>query len=146
MFRRGHDLVRYLTISRVILGTRVQYADAFLDAEARGDVTYFVRYHLRIHEAALHNLATWIGEKRAERVRSDAALHRFAGLNLRQRLAMSDTLQREGVGFTANGWAHRFDVTHQTAMADLRDLVELGLLGCVKVGREHWFQAAPGPR
>ncbi len=127
LLRRGHPLVRYLSISRVLVGAREQYGRAFLHVEQTGDLTYFVLHQLRVYDQALRTLREHVDRRRRELIAVELEFARFPELNVRQKAVLRGWLAGEPRAWTARAHANVQGVTHQTAMADLRSLEQRDL-------------------
>jgi Fic family protein len=142
LLRRGHHLVRYLAISRVILERRKQYARAYLHSEQDSDLTYFLLYHLDVVARALDGLQAFLKKKRSEARDAADALARWPMLNARQRQTIGAFLRDGDALVTPGEHARTHNVTHATAIRDLRALCEAGLVVNRRAGRQNYFGAA----
>ncbi len=142
LLRRGHRLIRYLTISRSILDSRKQYARAYLYSEQDQDLTYFLLYHLQVYERALHGLGDYLRRKRGEAREALEALARWPQLNGRQKQLLRVLVRGGDTLLTAREHANANGVTHQTAMHDLKVLCAEGLVVARPSGRQTYFAPA----
>ncbi len=84
MLRQGYWLTQYLSISQVILNSKVNYERAFLLSEHDDlDIGYFVQYHLDALMQALKNFRNYLHRQQDE-ARSVDAILRLGNLNPRQ--------------------------------------------------------------
>ncbi|MBS1601855.1 MAG: Fic family protein, partial [Bacteroidetes bacterium] len=68
LIRKGYWLIEYMSVSRVILGSKAQYARAYQHTEKDGnDLTYFVLYNLRCIQRSLEELKIYIARKNKEK-------------------------------------------------------------------------------
>lgn len=140
MLRKGHHLVRYLSISRIILDSKVRYARAYLDVEQTADLTYFLIYHFDVYQKALEALGEHVRIRRNEVGDAERALARWPQLNLRQKMLLRDALAHPERAYTAKQHAGKHGITQQTAITDLRGLAELELLKLARHGRLNVFR------
>lgn len=140
MLRSGYWPFEYLSISRVILQTRVQYLKAFLHAERDdGDVTYFIVYHLRAIRQAIRELQEYLKRKQAQSREAVTLLKGIAWMNYRQRALLQHALRNPDSIYTIESHRHSHNVTYQTARTDLLTLAEKGYLKKFKSGRTFHF-------
>ncbi len=65
LLRKNYWLTEYLSISRLILRSKAQYARAFQYTETdNGDLTYFISYNLRAMKLAFEELREYIKRKK----------------------------------------------------------------------------------
>lgn len=139
MLRERRPLVRYLSISSVVLESRAQYQRAYLDVEQTGDVTYFLVYHLHVYQKALANLKDTIMRRRNDEAAAEETLGRHTRLNLRQKLFLRASLRSGLPSVVARAYASEFSVNFMTAMSDLEGLAEQGFLVLTRTGRRKHF-------
>jgi Fic family protein len=61
LLSRDYWLIEYMSISRIIIKSRTQYAKAYLYTELdENDLTYFINYQLKTTDLAFHNLKNGI--------------------------------------------------------------------------------------
>jgi Fic family protein len=139
LLKKGYWLIEYMSVSRVILGSKAQYARAYLYTEMdENDLTYFVLYSLKAIHTALDDLKKHIQKKIAEK-KNVLALLRNTSFNDRQVAVLQDVMQDAGVYFTVQQIQTRFGVSNQTARNDLTGLVNSGLLEYRKSGKKIQF-------
>lgn len=121
------EIFEYLAVSRIIKEHRGGYDKAYVLSETDGnDVTYFLRYVLKCIEEALASFLEYLGRKTDEQKRMGSE---FKGmdLNLRQRTILCDVM-RSGEPFSVNQIGTEYQVTPQTARADISKLERMGLI------------------
>lgn len=70
LLKKGYWLTEYLSISRMILKSKVQYANAYLYTEHdEMDVGYFIHYQLHIMALAFESLQEYLKRKSEEKSR-----------------------------------------------------------------------------
>lgn len=145
LLKKEYWLVEYLSISKIILRAPAQYYRAFLYSEIdEGDMTYFIRFHLRAINLAVKNLRNYLARKQEEAINTSRKLVRHPDLNYRQKALLSQALSHPEASFTllSHRQAHR--VVYETARNDLIGLVEKGFLEKLKKGRGFTFVPVEG--
>lgn len=128
MLKNGYWLFEFLTISRIINASRMQYYRSFLYTETdANDLTYFIVHQLDVTRKALDDLHRRLGEMTRQE-RRIAALRRVARLNIRQRALLDHALRHPTQVYTFESHRRSHGITYQTARTDLLTLVERGLL------------------
>jgi len=139
MLKAGYWPFEYISISALLKDAPIQYGEAYLFTETDdNDLTYFVVYQLRIIQRAIDAFLEYVKTKRREYLElmdwlADMGIGRR--LNHRQGMLLRQALKNPGVGFTAKEVKNLFDVSENTARADLRTLEELEVLVPHKAGK-----------
>ena len=142
MLRHGYWLFTYVSISRIILRSPIQYGQAFLHTETdENDLTYFLLYHAEVIHKAVDELHAYLELKSRRLRQAESDLRGLQGLNPRQRNLVSHALRHPGETYTIEGHRSSHATVHQTARTDLLDLVARGLFTKTKVGRVGYFRA-----
>ena len=142
MLRHGYWLFEFVTISRTILQSPVQYGRAFLHTETDdNDLTYFLLYHAEVIRRAVDELHVYIDRKSKQVRQAESDLRGLRGLNFRQRSLVSHALKHPGETYTIEGHKTSHVTVHQTARTDLLDLVAQGYFSKEKMGRVWQFRA-----
>jgi Fic family protein len=140
MLKRGYRLFEYVTISRIILKSPVQYGRAFLESETDGnDLTYFLLYHADVVRRAIDELYHYIGRRTAQLAALEQEHRGLTFLNARQRDLISHALRHPGRHYTIESQRSSHNVVYETARSDMMDLVARGLLQKRKVGKVWIF-------
>ncbi len=135
MLKNGYWLTEYLSISRIIKGTKVQYEKAYLYTESdENDLTYFIHYHLKTMEKAFSALKEYIDRKQREVVQS-ARFLKIPGVNDRMAQLLKIINEDAERVFNSKEIEKRFGISNFTARTDLKQLVELGFLEVVQVNK-----------
>ncbi len=141
LIRKGYWLIEYMSVSRIILRAKSQYARAYLYTEYdENDLTYFVLYNIKAIKTALDDLKKYIHTKQKEK-QNVLALIRHTNFNDRQVVLIKDILQDKNQYFTVKQIESRFNVSNQTARNDLTSLVEKGILEQKAAGKRIQFFA-----
>lgn len=141
LIKKGYWLIEYMSVSRIILKAKAQYARAYLHTEYDdNDLTYFFIYNLKCISEALDELKQYIGRKLKEKneILSLLKNHNF---NERQIAVLKDLLKDSTQYFTAHQIEIKFGVSNQTARTDLLKLVEAKLLLQRNMGKKMTFFA-----
>lgn len=142
LIRKGYWLIEYMSVSRIILGSKAQYARAYQHTEKdQNDLTYFVLYNLKCIQQALEELKRYIERKNKEK-KSILQLLRNTDYNDRQIVLIEEILNEKKVVFTVTEVQHKFGVANQTARTDLEHLVSKGILQARKTGNKVQFLLA----
>lgn len=135
MMKRGYSLMQYLSVSRIIQGSKSAYEQAYLFAEHDGlDIGYFITYHLRVLTLAFRQLREHIARKRCQR--SSAQMYqKFPGVNERQAELILLYTEDPSLMLTAKDVQGRFLIAPATAQADLDGLLGLGLIQAIALNK-----------
>lgn len=141
MLKSGYWLFEYLSISRFLKEAPKQYADAYLHTETDElDMTYFIDYQLNIMLRAINSLQEYIHHKQYNFTHFVSEIAQFTAklpikLNERQIQILQKAVKESGYIFTVKEVCNTFGITENTARSDLKQLLELELLGQLKMGR-----------
>ena len=128
MLRQGYWLFEFVSISRAILRSYIQYLRAFLHTESdENDLTYFLVYHAKVIRDSISFLREYIDEKSRRLARVQAELRGMVALNHRQRELILHALKHPGFSYTYESHRASHGVVHQTARTDLLGLAAKGL-------------------
>lgn len=128
MLKHGYGLMEYLSISRVIAGSKRSYEKAFMYTENDDmDLGYFVAYNLRVLDTSFKQLRAYIEKKQGERLAANKYL-RLEGINERQAqiIKLFDDDPNETI--TVKDIQTKFMISPTTAKSDIAGLVGKGLL------------------
>lgn len=134
MLKKGYWLTEYLSISRIIYKSKVQYEKAFLYTEHDDfDLGYFVQYNLKVLTQAFKELQIYLERKTQE---NNALLeYRIPGLNERQIQIIKICQEKPSSMFTSKDLETRFNVSVKTLRSDLEGLVKAGLMETVAINK-----------
>lgn len=129
MLRHGAWLTEFLSISQIIRKAPVKYGRAFLYTETdEMDLTYFIFYHLDVIKQAIEQLHQYISTKSRNLRQAEQLIRKQEGLNHRQLALLSHALRHADAEYTIQSHRTSHDVVYQTALRDLLDLRDRGLL------------------
>ena len=133
-----------MSVSRIILNSKAQYARAYLYTEQdNNDLTYFIMYHLKTIRTALEDLKLYISRKKEEK-QNVLSLLRNTSFNDRQISIIQEIIQDPTTYFTVLRIQNKFGVSNQTARNDLANLVENGMLEERRGDNKSQFLPVPG--
>lgn len=135
MLRKGYWLTEYLSISRIIKDTKIQYEKAYLYTEIDdNDLSYFITYHVKTMEKAFEALKEYIGRKQRA-VMQAARFVTIPGVNERMAQLLKIIYEDADRVFTSKEVENRFNISSFTARADLKQLVNLGFMKVIQVNK-----------
>jgi Fic family protein len=135
MLKNGYWMTEYLSISRIIKDTKVQYEKAYLHTEIDdNDLTYFITYHVKTMEKAFEALKEYIGIKQKEVVQA-AKFVKIPNVNARMAQILKIVNDDADRVLNSKEIENRFSISSFTARADLKMLVELGFLEVIQVNK-----------
>ena len=128
MMKSDYWLVQYLSISRIIKGSKKSYEKAFLYSEADGnDIGYFIQYNMDVLLKSFDALSQYIKRKNNEKKKAEKLMH-LGNLTVRQSQILSLCIENPDIVIVSTDIVGKFGVTPNTAKSDLRKLTEKGYL------------------
>jgi Fic family protein len=128
-----------MSVSKIILGSKAQYARAYQHTELDdNDLTYFILYNLKCITRALEELKNYIDRKNKEK-KNILQLLRQTDYNDRQIDLLQEILKNKKNIFSVREVETKFAVSNQTARNDLNQLVARGILETRKSGNKIQF-------
>lgn len=138
LLKNGYWLTEYLSISRVIMKTKVQYEKAYLYTEIDDmDVTYFIHYQVKVLVRAFEELKTYVAKKKKEQSKLSKFL-KLESINERQAIILQKIEEDSNRFFTVKEIENRFSITNQTARTDIEELVEFGFLKKIAINKKSF--------
>lgn len=136
MLKNGYWLTEYLSISKVIKETKVQYEKAYLYTEIDGnDLGYFITYHLKTMIKAYDDLKDYINKKQNEVIQA-AKFIKLEGVNDRMAQIIKIINDDPDRVFNSKEVENRFKISNFTARQDLKALVSLGFMQEIHVNKK----------
>lgn len=136
LLKNGYWLTEYLSISRVIMKTKVQYEKAYLYTEIDDmDVTYFVHYQVKVLVKAFEELKEYVAKKKKEQSKLSKYL-KLEGINERQANILHKIEEDGNRFFTVKEIENTFNITNQTARTDIEELIKKGYLKKVAINKK----------
>jgi Fic family protein len=128
LLKEGYWLIEYMSISRMIVKSRAQYARSYLYSELdENDLTYFINYQLKTMGLAFDSLKEYINRKIMEK-RELYDLKKIKGINDRQIFILKLLSDEPEFTFTIKEIQNRFNTAYQTARTDIISLEKYGLI------------------
>lgn len=133
LLKKGYWLTEYLSISKIIQGSKNQYEKAYLYTEHdEMDLTYFITYHIDVMHKAIDALKKYIKEKQKENLQVVQFL-KLENVNERQAQILKMLYDEPEIVFSVKEIANIFSVANYTARTDLTNLVAMGYLQMIPV-------------
>jgi Fic family protein len=133
LLKNGYRLTEYLSISRLIIKSRVQYAQAFRYTENdENDLSYFITYKLKTLNSAFESLKEYVQRKISEK-RNIIHFQKMKGVNDRQAQILKRIYDEPDILLTVKEIENSFSVSNQTARNDLTGLAAAGYLELVEI-------------
>jgi Fic family protein len=136
MLKNGYWLTEYLSISKIIQGTKNQYEKAYLYTELDdNDLSYFITYHIKTMEKAYEALKEYINRKQKE-VFQAVKFMKIPEINERTAQVLKLLNGDPDRVLSTKEIETRFNVSNFTARSDLKTLVKLGFLDIIQVNKK----------
>lgn len=135
LLKRGYWLTEYLSISRLILRAKSQYAKAFQYTEIdEHDLTYFVLFNLKVTKLAFDELIAYVKRKNEERKEVSNFIG-IEGISYRQALILEWYYKEPSLLLTVNEVQNRLAISNGSARNDLSWLSEKRFLDSVPLNK-----------
>ncbi|MEI7424494.1 MAG: Fic family protein [Prolixibacteraceae bacterium] len=136
LLKSGYWLTEYLSISRLIVKSKTQYAKAFQYTEIdENDLTYFIYYKVKTMQLAFDSLREYIQLKINEK-RKIINFQKIRGVNSRQAIIIQWLFEEPDLMFSVKEIEIRLTTANQTARTDLMELVNRGYLEMVDINNK----------
>ena len=136
LLRSGYWLTEYLSISRLIVKSKAQYALSFIHSEIDdNDLTYFINYKLKTMNLAFESLREYI-ERKINEKKIFIHFQRIKGINERQATIIKWIYEDPDILITVKEVEIRLNVSNQTGRNDLLDLVEKNYLEMLDMNKK----------
>lgn len=136
LLKNGYWLTEYLSISRLIIKSKTQYAQAFFYSEIDdNDLTYFIQYKIKTMQLAYASLREYIQQKINEK-RQLFNFQKIKGINERQALIIKWLYEEPDILFSVKEIENRFNISNQTARTDLTGLENRGYLDSIDLNKK----------
>lgn len=133
LLKNGYWLTEYLSISRLIIKSKIQYVQAYRYTETdENDLSYFITYKLKTLNSAFDSLKEYIERKVSEK-RKTIHFQKLKGVNDRQALILKRIYDEPDILLTVKEIENSFSVSNQTARNDLSALVKSGYLELIEI-------------
>lgn len=136
LLRKGYWLTEYLSISKMILKSKTQYAKAYQYTEAdENDLTYFINYQLKTMKLSFDSLREYI-QRKIEEKRKITDFIKIENINERQALILKWIYEESSLVLSVKEMETRLSISNQTARTDLQGLVDLGYLDAIQLNKK----------
>ena len=130
--KSGYRVMEYLALSRYIKDHKGGYEESYVFGETDGnDMTYFILYNLKALRESMDGFEGYL-RRRTEEERTARAESSCRGLNDRQIKMLADLMA--GGLVTVKSIENQYNVSLNTARADIKTLIGMGLL--TEAGKE----------
>lgn len=144
LLKHKYWLIEFMSVSRIILDSKTQYAKAYLHTEFDdNDLTYFILYNLKAISGAHDELKNYISRQTAEK-QNLLSLLRNSAFNERQISVIREIMHDATKSYSVKQIETIYQVSNQTARNDLTGLVAAGILTDRKLGKQVQFFPAKG--
>lgn len=149
MAKQGYWLVEFVSISRIIKESSVQYGKAFLHTETDdNDITYFLIHQLDVLHRSIEALHIYLDKKAQEISVTEHLLEnnkRLRGkLNFRQLALLRHALKHPRFTYIVQEHQNSHGISYDVARKDLLELADdLKLLIKTKQGKRYLFVVPP---
>jgi Fic family protein len=128
MMKSNYWLVQYLSISRIIRGSKKAYEKAYLYTECDGnDMSYFIQYNLNVLHKSFDELIKYLERKNNEKRKAERLIH-LGNVNPRQAEVLNRYIENPDEITTSVDLMRRLGISAGTAKSDLKDLTAKGYL------------------
>lgn len=136
LLKNGYWLTEYLSISRLIVKSKAQYAQAYIYSEIdENDVTYFIDYKIKTMQLAFDELRKYI-ERKIHEKKQTVNFQKIKNINERQALILKWVYEEPDIMFSVKEIQIRFNISNQTARTDLSLLEEMGYLEMIDLNKK----------
>ncbi|MBU0974732.1 Fic family protein [Patescibacteria group bacterium] len=142
LLRKNYWLFQYLSVSRAIKLSRVQYDDSFLKTEYDdNDLTYFIFYQLKVVKKAMDDFISHYEKKLVEDKKILLIKSKLKQYNERQLSLLTFLNKNSKDVIDIKRHQAKYQVAYQTARADLMKLSEDELIAQILDGRKYIYIA-----
>ena len=128
MMRSNYWLVQYLSISRIIKGSKKAYEKAYLYSENdNNDIGYFIKYNLEVLYKSFNALSQYIQRKHKEKKKAEKLMH-LGDISERESNILNMYIEDPDLILVSTTLISRFGISANTAKSDLKDLTKKGYL------------------
>lgn len=128
MMKSDYWLVQYMSISRIIKGSKKSYEKAYLYSEHdANDISYFIQYNLNVLHKSFEELRKYLIRKNNEKKKAERLLH-LGNVSSRQTQIINRFIEEPEEVLTSADVVRLTGVSTGTAKSDLKDLTAKGYL------------------
>jgi len=123
---RGYWLFEFMSISRILIRSRVNYNLSYIYTETdENDLTYFINHNLKAIEKALEDMKEYLTRKQKDQAEAMKIIESSKELNLRQADMLKRFMKNSSKLFSIREIGNTYDIVYQTARTDLMHLTKL---------------------
>jgi Fic family protein len=135
MLKENYKLTEYMSISRVIAKSKINYEKTFRYSEADGnDIGYFVAYNLKALNTSFKQLREYIQRKQQEKMAANAYMM-SGNINQRQAMVLQKVNNDPNIILTVKDLQDLYSISSMTARKDLTELVQQGYLKEIAINK-----------
>lgn len=136
LLRKGYWLTEYLSISRLILRAKAQYARAYQYTEIDDhDLTYFLLFNLKTTKLSFEELRSYIQRKNEEKMKLSNFM-KIDSITYKQALILDWFYKEPALLLTSKEAENRLAVSTVAARKNLMHLVEMGYLSLIDLDKK----------
>jgi Fic family protein len=136
--KQWYNLMPYLSVSQMILESKIQYGKAYLESESdENDLTYFILYNMRQLEKAWKRLEEHI-QWNLQKQKKLREKHLSDGMNLRQAEIISWFEKERGLIITIQDASLRMSTPKPTIRIDIDNLVKMNKLRRININKKTY--------
>ena len=136
LLRKGYWLTEYLSISRLILRAKAQYARAYQYTEIDDhDLTYFLLFNLKTMKLSFEELRSYIQRKNEEKMKLSNFM-KIDSITYKQALILEWFYKEPALLLTSKETENRLAVSTVAARKNLMHLVEMGYLSLIDLDKK----------
>lgn len=136
LLRKGYWLTEYLSISRLILRAKAQYARAYQYTEIDDhDLTYFLLFNLKTMKLSFEELRSYIQRKSEEKMKLSTFM-KIDSITYKQALILEWFYKEPALLLTSKEAENRLAVSTVAARNNLMHLVEMGYLSLIDLDKK----------
>ncbi len=136
LLRKGYWLTEYLSISRLILRAKAQYARAYQYTEIDDhDLTYFILFNLKTMKLSFEELRSYIQRKNEEKMKLSTFM-KIDSITYKQALILEWFYKEPALLLTSKEAENRLAVSTVAARKNLMHLVEMGYLSLIDLDKK----------
>lgn len=136
LLRKGYWLTEYLSISRLILRAKAQYARAYQYTEIDDhDLTYFLLFNLKTMKLSFEELRSYIQRKNEEKMKLSTFM-KIDSITYKQALILEWFYKEPALLLTSKEAENRLAVSTVAARKNLMHLVEMGYLSLIDLDKK----------
>lgn len=136
LLKKGYWMTEYISISRIIKRSKIQYEKNFLYTELdNNDLTYFIIYHLDVLLKAKNELKDYINKKKKEQ-KDIPYLISEKGLSAKEAMIINQFSKNSDKIITVLELQNLFSISNQTARTYLNSLVNKGYLKQIALNKK----------